>query len=312
MKKILFLFLIMASAASHAQVVNGGMETWRTYSSGTSTSLTAPVGWNAFDSILFYFVPASTPLQQTFQNDSAHSGSYAVKLMTRYQPTAISVISDELSNCALSGFGSTYATGGTPVSARIDTVTAWIKYEPRSGDSGMVQVEAVLAGAAVGGADSVIGSGLEYTPAGPTMFIVASPTYTKHAYKITYAAGVTAIPDHIQITFYSSFSTVQHDSTTMYVDDVSMHIGTTEVPLMQSTGINVYPNPAGNVVSIRTAQHTGTKAMVYYMAGQCVASQPLTGYMTGIDVSRLPTGVYTLTLVDAAGRKVYDTRIVKQ
>lgn len=319
MKKIFTLFALVICSAAFGQLVNGGMETWRTYTAGSSSTLTAPTGWNASDTIVFTYGPLICPtctfLPQTFKCDTAYSGSYAAKLMTRNMGGTV-ITEDEMTNCKIT-FNTTtmreVRSGGTPVTARVDSVTIWLKFVPHGGDSGVVNVQAVLAGAGAGGVDSVIGDANDVTiTGGGSNYITSTPNWTKHTYVFTYFTG-TVVPDHIQIDFHTSYTTLQHDSTTMYVDDVVLYPpGPTGVQLLGSSGVSCYPNPAGNTLHIQTANHQNTTAELYNMLGQRIATQPLHDYITEMNTSNLSTGIYYLHLLDANNEVVYSTKIEKQ
>ncbi len=316
MKKIFTLIATAFCSATFAQVTNGGMEVWRTYTAG-STSLTAPNSWNTGDSIVFAMGPILCPtctfVPQTFQNDTPHGGTYAAKLMSRDMGGSLGVAECEMTNTQISVNLTTFTethSGGTPVTAKVDTVTAWIKYLPKGADSGIVNITAVLAGMAAGGGDSVVGMGMDISSASGN-YVLSSPAYTKHTYVIEYTPG--AVPDHIQIDFHTGFTSVLTDSTTMYVDDVSVHtMGATSVQLMHSTGVVCYPNPAGNTLHIQSASHQNTVAELYNVLGQRIATQPLTDYITEMNISNLSVGVYYVQLLDAGNKVIYNTRVVKQ
>ena len=315
MKKIFTLIALAFCSTAFAQLSNGGMETWRTYSSGTSTTLTAPNSWNTGDSIIFAMGPLLCPtctfVPQTSRNDTPHSGTYAAKLMSRDMGGTLGVAECEMTNCQiavdLSSFTETHS-GGSPVSTRIDSVTVWLKYLPRGLDSGIVNVTAVLAGMGAGGTDSVVGSGIEMSTGN---YVLSAPTYTKHTYAMTYTPG--AVPDHIQIEFHTSYTLSVTDSTTMYVDDVTIYPhSSAAVQLMHSNGVVCYPNPARNTLHIQTANHQNTVAELYNMLGQRVATQPLADFVTEMNISSLSTGVYDLHLLSADNNVIYSTKVVKQ
>ena len=160
MKKTLTIIALALSATAFGQMENGGMETWRTYSAGTASSLTSPTGWNAGDSIVFAMGPilcaTCTFQQQTFKNDTPHSGTWAAKLMSRDMGGSLGVAEAQLANCQINVSLSTFTetlSGGAPTTSQVDSVTVWIKYVPQGGDSGKVNVTAVVMGASADGTE---------------------------------------------------------------------------------------------------------------------------------------------------------------
>jgi len=319
MKQIFTLIAIAFCSTAFAQINNGGMETWRTFTTGGSPTLTNPYNWNSTDSIVYTAGPAICPTctlsPLTFKSDTAHTGFYGAEIMTKFYGGTLGYAEGLLSNCQINFNTTTYAetlSGGSPTTARTDTVTAWIKYVPTGGDSGSVKVQAVLAGMAVGGADSVVGNGQDISITAVNNYILATPVYTMHTYVITYTT-TTVVPDHIQITFHTHIK-AEHDSSTMYIDDVSMNMPSrvNGVQLLHSSGTTCYPNPAGNTLHIETADHQNTTAELINILGQRVATQPLTDYITGVNITNLSPGTYYLRLLSANNNVIYTTKVVKQ
>ena len=322
MKSLFTIMAIAGCTTSFGQLVNGGLETWRTISSGTSTSLQAPVGWNTVDSNYFATLPGICPSctikPQTFKDASAHGGVYAAKLMSRNFGSSIGVVYDQLYNVTISVSG-THETisGGTPVTQRIDSVTAWLKFLPRGGDSGAVRIQAVIAGIGAGGTDSVVGNGEEgssYISAAWGNYFLSESAYTLHTYKINYTNS-TVVPDHIQIIISGNVrsTTTAHDSTTLYVDDINIYPSTTAaVTMTQNTqSTKCYPNPASTTLFIETSDYKNTTATVYNLSGQKVMTSVLRGNTTEMNIASLPSGLYLVRLLDN-GNTVYETKVIKE
>ena len=154
MKKIYFLLLaLMAGIISFAQTVpNAGMETWRTNSSGSGPTVPvyAPESWYGFDSLIIEdeenflplaylgYHPSHLYAQLYQENTIKNSGLSSAKIMTLRQDT-IGLVPGSLSNAKIginvtaliSGGTLTSATtfsGGTAVSLKITSVSAYVKY----------------------------------------------------------------------------------------------------------------------------------------------------------------------------------------
>ena len=59
------------------------------------------------------------------------------------------------------------------------------------------------------------------------------------------------------------------------------------------TGVNVYPNPATDVINVKGLD-VPTEALIVNIAGSIVSSSIISGSDATIDVSGLSTGVYFL------------------
>jgi hypothetical protein len=322
MKKLLLLLVAAACAySSFAQTISGAdMETWRTSSSGAGhpRSVTAPKGWYGDDSVII-------GLGQTFgnlilmTNDSAwqrnlfredtivHSGNHSAKVMTMAQDTILipGILTTAQTHVGIT-FTPPYITGitlsgGNPVSARPTSVSAWVQYyagKDSTGatgiDSGTLNVQAL---AHIGSRDSVIGVG--------TMTIAPTSTWTQITVSVSYTDTTYAI-DTMRIALSSSKVSTALDSSTLYVDDVTM----TSVPNPDHTGIGTVSSGGQVCVSVRPATRSifvtspvaeGLEINVYTADGRLVATRQLTGSDV-IDMSSLAPAAYFYAVTDRGGR----------
>jgi hypothetical protein len=77
-------------------------------------------------------------------------------------------------------------------------------------------------------------------------------------------------------------------------------------------GLNVYPNPASQVVNVEvSAENTaGLRVAIYNMMGQQLAIVPVTNDKAQIDVAALPAGCYLVDCI-SGGVKVASARFIK-
>ena len=313
MKKIyLILSLLVVTLSAQAQILNAGLETWRTYSSGSSTpkNLKVPTSWYAVDSLIIadgeafgsiLMIPDSVWRQQVFKDSgaNAHGGTYAAKLVTKDQDT-LGIFPGILSNAeahisvSLSGVGPITYTGGTAVTLRPTMVSAWVKYSPAAPtDSGSLYVEAYGTVGTV--TDSLIGVG--YVKIG------ATASYTQISASVYYATGSAYSADLLRIYVASSADTAHAaDNSTLWVDDINM------VGIPQSVGninstdnsVIVYPNPATGILHFNGVANTAMTCNLTAVSGQVIATQSFAG--TGaMDVTALATGLYFYTITDNTG-----------
>lgn len=318
MKKIYLIFclLITGTGAFAQAIANAGMESWRTSTSGTSPSFTihAPTMWYGFDSLIIAdgesfaaLIGAGTNWHaQLFQEGTiVHGGSSSAKLITLKQDT-LGYFAGTLSNAAIAvnvatliGGGSfasaTTFSGGTPITQRVASVSAWVQYHAGVGglDSGELVVTVYQT---ISGYDSAVGSATLLIP--PT-----GSSWTQVTANVNYVDSVDGA-DTIRMQFASSTNTNPRDSSTLYVDDVSMiyaPLGVKNVNVIND--VKVYPNPASGILYIDGVDNAGADFRLFAMNGQQVLAQTLTG-KDRLDVSYLPDGLYFYTISDTGGNTV--------
>lgn len=317
MRKIYFFLLALAlPCLSFGQtIVNGDMELWRTSTAGAHgpVSVEAPNNWNTSDTLVIAL--GQNPLvalalgtsdadwrRQIFKETTiVHGGAASAKIMTRLEDTfhvpgvltnAIPSVSISFSPPGITGIG---IKGGSPVSVKPTSVSVWVQYYPGpSGvDSGTMTVQSL---GHIAGKDSVIGTG--FVTIGP------SSSWVQITAPITYTIDTTAV-DTFRVTFTSSKATTPRDSSTLYVDDMTM----TSTANPDHTGVNnitaggrvkVYPNPTSGILYIDALQTSGLNCKVYSMNGQLLASKDISG-KDAMDISYLPDGLYFYGVYDANG-----------
>ena len=326
MKRIYLLFCALtATLASFAQTVPGGdMETWRNNivtNGTTSVPVAAPVDWYGSDSLFLglgltlggtlLMTPDSVWHAQLFEeNDTVHSGSHSAKLITTYQDTVL--FAGTLSNAQAvvhisfspPGISGITFFGGTPVTDRPTTVSAWIKYYPGKDSAthlfGGVDT-AVLSVVAISRVGGTIGRGL--------ILIGKDSSWTQVTANVVYTDTFNTT-DTLRITFSSSGGATQNlDSSILYVDDVTM----TSIPQVSHEGVKsintadnvvkVYPNPTAGTIYLDGPQNAGLICTLLSVNGQVVLTKALAG-TDALDVSDLPGGTYFYNITDSAGKTV--------
>jgi hypothetical protein len=323
MKKLYtsFAALMLTGAAFGQTLDNAGMETWRTGSTGTSpiVSIQAPTQWYGFDSMVVALGQSFGAIigagsdwhPQLFQeNTLKKSGSSSAKIMTVKQDT-LGYFSGLLSNAAVNvdvaaltlggdPMSAVSFEGGTPVTLRITSVSAWVAYfagkDEVTGmmggaDEGLLTVQAI---ALIGGVDSVIGTGsANISPSSAFTQITADVTYTTTGYDI----------NKVRILFASSGgSGSQLDSSTLYVDDVTM-VGIPQSVAYTNAAndlVKIYPVPAGNAIYFNGPASQPLQCVISSVSSQSVATLPITGNAS-LDVSSLPVGLYLYTITHTDG-----------
>lgn len=273
----------------HAQqVFNGGMEDWHHYTIN-SVAMEAPDGWNGLDSLVGTW-PYGT-VQHVFQSTDAHSGNYAAMMVSLPHDTTIGVIAGCIINGEVNHDTSVLAVyvGGTPVTSRIYSVSAWVKYQPAGNDQMSFSAAAVIAGAGAGGLDSLVGLGILY----PTQL----DTYTKVTVPIFYVDNYV-VPTHIQISFCSSTITI--NGSTLWVDDVTLDNSTNSVSATPSgtDAITLSPNPVSDVLVVRAKDLRTRTWKAYDSNGRIIATASFSGTVS-INLSDKAPGIYCYRIFDA-------------
>jgi len=327
MKKLYFLFCsLLAGITAMAQTIpNGGMETWRTSTSGAISPQTvyAPYAWYGEDSLIIAYgqefgtgilmMPPNSWHPQLFEeNTIVHSGAHSAKLITvedsllGASPAVLTnaIIGITIDIASMTINPPTYS-GGTPVSSfQVDTVSAWVEYIPgfdsgthvHGTDTGTLTVQAI---SIIDGIDSVIGTGFVSIP--PTA------TFTQIFAPVIYTLPLDSVA-LVRIFFTSGDggTSPSLDSSILYVDDVNM----TGTPYVNPAGvknvtnnniIKVYPNPANGTLYITGTGNSGLVCKLYAVNGQLAATKTLTGN-DAMDISYLPEGMYFYTITDNNGK----------
>jgi len=333
MKKVYALLCaILGAGTSFAQTIdNAGFETWRHGNVGTSpmpvVAIHAPNSWYGFDSVAIVGLETYLPMflgvdptvlnAQVFQETTiVHGGTAAAKLVSAKQDTlgfvggALSNAQPSLDPVALATGDLSNAiiyTGGTSTNLRITDATAWIEYFPGKdsitglfggNDSGTFVIQAY---ADVGGSEVMVGSG--------TLNVGPLSAYTSKTVTVDYTDLVNPV-NLVRIFFGSGnvFNTL--DSSTMYVDDVSM-TGVPQVGVNDLNGknaIKAYPNPAANTFYVAGVHGNGLTCALMSVTGQVVANKAITSN-GGVDISSIPAGIYTYVISDEHGAKLLTGKV---
>ena len=119
---------------------------------------------------------------------------------------------------------------------------------------------------------------------------------------IKYTGPGTA--DTVRLIFFGGrFGNSSLQGNATFLDDVSFYYPTTGlVSLDGSPVIEIYPNPASNLLTVKTGQYkTGNELRLFDAEGRNVKSVPVENYSTAVDISGLSTGEYLFRLSDKTG-----------
>ncbi len=333
MKKLYSLFLAIAlPVIAFAQIPTNDMESWRSNSAGLGapTTVEAPYKWYGSDSTIISLGQTLGSLagaddtdwrRQIFKESATpfvHGGAYSAKVMTRKEWTfnIPGVLTNAVPSVGFSVWPTPTVTaislkGGTPISAKPTTVTAWVQYYPGKDamgnpgiDSGSFSVQVL---GQVAGKDSVIGSG----------FVIIPPASSW----VQVTATVNYLPIHANVpvdTFRIALSSGKGqsglDSSTLYADDLAMttipNPDNSSVPGVSANDVvRVYPNPASGSIFIDVLQGIDMTCKLINVSGQVVAVKALKG-AEQIDIAHLPGGVYFYAIEDSNGNTLQREKLI--
>jgi|GEM_PF-760842 len=307
MKKILTLLSVatLSIFQADAQFSNAGLETWQNYNAGfPSATLERPADWYGIDSIIYTYAVllGSTPQQTLYKDNSAHTGSFAVKLVSKdlggfVAPGILANANPQFDFTTFDPNDPTASlayTGGTSVSQRYYTLSAWIKYIPAGNDYAAINVNAVLSGAGAGGTDSVVGEG--------EWFINTTANYTQVDVPITYN-DPNVVPDKIVLSFSSSDlsganSTTPQDGSTLYVDDIALStIASVKDVYNQENLCEIFPNPVKDFLQIVPKTENALTVKIYNSFGAMMSQKDFKGKIE-LSVKQLAEGNYFYKVFD--------------
>ncbi len=315
MKKIYFLLIaLIAGGCTFAQTLpNAGMETWRTGTSGGTTpiNIQAPSQWYGLDSTVIALLQEFGPLighaspnvsAQIFEESTIiHGGAHSAKVMTKYEDTlhyfagllsnsVVNINVTALMGGASAGSAVTFS-GGTPVVGRVASVSAWVQYTPGKDSTGSVGLDSgsltVNVFSTIHGVDSMVGTGI--------VNIGPSTSFHQVTANVVYTDSLDGA-DTVRILVASSGQSDVSDSSTLYVDDVTMtYVPGLGVKNVVANDVKVYPNPASETLYIDAKGNEGAGFTLFSVNGQVVANKVLSAN-DAVDVSALPEGLYFYTI----------------
>ncbi len=203
-KKLLApVFALLITAATFAQIPNAGFENWQSVG---FPSYLQPTTWGTLNS--------STSIIGVYTAERAdaansHSGSYAMKLSTKYISFASQTAPGITVSSATINTTTQAIDGGFIYTQRPTHLSGWIKGTPAANDSSQIELSFWKW---IGGVKTEIGTA-KYVNS------VTRSSYVRFLTPITYTSGVN--PDSALITMSSSNTSAPVDGSVFYVDDLA-------------------------------------------------------------------------------------------
>lgn len=289
MKKILLLCLATLSVCySNAQNFNQGFENANTLNNGPDKwgpggDLVLPTDsnciWTGADSMAFW-------------SWDAHSGdrSYEIRVATY----CMNGYSGQLKTRMFPV--DTFAEQRVPFTGRPDAFTFYYKFTTWGGDILNASVRLEMADGYTVGHGGVT---LDQSATGWTMAIMPMQ-YTD-----------TIMPELITMHFILQNDTNLHYGTRFTVDDINMISPSSVDPLENGATLACYPVPAKDVLHLSLSKPTiqSVDVVVVDALGKIVVKKEPVDLNSGLDISDLPSGVYSLKLSTATD--IFTARFIK-
>jgi len=281
MKKFTLVLFLLAGHFAHAQVPNGGFETW--------TDTITPANWATSNDPLSGLGVAPNVMQEM---TSPGAGSSSIKLVT----TAFNVGVPVSAAGAISSGTIEYANftlefaGGFPFTERPGQLTGVYKYTPVGTDSCAIWVLLTRWN----------GTSRDTVAYGSMWNNQAVGSWTDFGVTLNYMS--TEDPDTALIVALSTKRIVVVGGvggSTLWLDDMAFEFGASVEGINKVKSINAYPNPANDRLVIEAAADEYTEARVFDMTGRLVNTLAIEN--NGVNVSTLTNGNYVLEVTGRNG-----------
>jgi hypothetical protein len=295
-KKLFSSLLIAGTLISNAQQVqNPGLETW--------TSNNVPANWGSYGQMIAAL--SGTNPNTEIQTTSMHSGSFAALLQNQFVAIAGSNIPGGINT------GTVVLSGGKPsygFQAYSSSPTAydfWYKFNAISGDTAGTDITITHWNTSTNKRDTLA--------TGASYIIGVASVYTHMTVPINWIVfGVT--PDSIQLQFTSSLAG-NHGSLQppvggqLYLDDINLSGNASGVQKLMADGsFATYPNPAANILTIKSTTDKAKHAFVYDASGRLVSAYTLNDKSATIDLSQYENGLYVYVITDEHNTMLYSSK----
>ena len=273
-------FVAFTFTQSLAQIPDGGFENW---SSGTCDE---PTGWST--------VNGSTSILGlcTAQEETAnpYSGTSALKIQTGELGFPVFQTVPGLVSNGTINIQSQSVTGGVPFTERPAAFKGWYRAQPENGDS--YSMIAVLINENTG--DSVGVAIFEGT--------ATVTNWTQFIEPVQYLNQQT--PTVLQITMFASDPLDPQDGSTVYFDELDYESITVDIEERDLANINVYPNPATDMVFFNIGNVENAVVEVYNMLGLKVLESTVSEMNNQLNVSTLSAGTYVWEMSSNTGQQL--------
>ena len=285
-----FSFLLLATLITERtwaqEIPNAGFESWV-----QQGPFETPEGWDCG--------PTGTKSQP------GHFSSFALLMQSGIFTNPMTGNSDTLAGGGNTGIGGPPGSphsDGFAFSSRPDSLISWYKYTAAGQDSFRLQVQLTKWSPGIGSRELIAFSEIKASSAAD---------WTRMALSILYLS--TENPDTASIRFQSSLSDPQHPhlGSSLTVDDLSFVYNPLSVKKASGYefGLSIIPNPVSDLLRIPVDYPVLIR--IFDAKGRVVI---ISDYEPGsaLQVTELPSGLYSIHLFQKTGEMVYLARFIKQ
>lgn len=316
-KNLLLTFLLVVTIAlnsnAQTQLPNAGFENWDSIS-GVAEN---PVSWSSFNNFYNLGVPV-----MSFKTTDAHSGTYALRLITDTVTMGPPFGNNTLDTMAGFVFPGAvdFDNPGIPYADRPVLMQAWVKGNIAATSSAYIMITLSKWNTSTEGRDIV----------GQATYTLSDTisNYTQISEAINYS--LPSIPDTIDVKIMAGDvgpGGYSMPGNEFFIDDISFTfpVGISEKG-KDKNSVAIFPNPASDKITISSAEKINT-IDIYNVLGEkiyqssaishwALVNQPMPNASMTIDLSSQPKGIYFVKLVlkdeEGRGEKNYTKKIVIQ
>lgn len=277
-------------AAAQDPTPNAGFEEWTEVD--FFVDFFTPNSWDNLDSVTAIF--STLTCQRT---TDAHSGSYAVKLVTY----ALAAVNDTVNGIITTGnliitppYG---IEGGIPYSERPDSIACWLKYQPVGGDSTMIQFTLLA-----GNNDTV---GMALLKVGANI-----SSYTRFSAPVKYYSAATPSLSRWMVSSSNGYKAIP--GSALYIDDLSLLFATGVDDVQPASGIEITNSLVTNQLLLHNPNHVNGQLRLYDAMGALHATYPVTHASEQFQLPTAMNGLYYCVVVDKNGAVLMHRKIVVQ
>jgi len=250
----------------NVQLYNGGSATTNipdpSLESWATQQLETPDDWFTTDEML-----VGAGLENANKTVDANTGSFAIEMTTVQDPVSGDTISSMVSMGQINPFGGPSPFMPVPYNANPTTFSGSYKYAPVNSDNGFIQITFLMSGFPIGS---------------HTENFTSNSSYTAFSSPLT----IIGIPDSIVFMAYSG----SNPGSVLKLDDLSFSGGNVGIEEFEKFAVSVYPNPATDVVMIKS-EGIYTYEIVN-LSGSVVRSAKNVSGAKEINISDLNSGAY--------------------
>ncbi|MEO6168577.1 MAG: hypothetical protein ABIO46_01285 [Chitinophagales bacterium] len=290
----LLLFTLLCNphfANAQNPTPNAGFEDWTAVNFFGNFFI--PNNWDNLDS-----ATAIIGILTCQRSTEAHSGTYAVKLVT-YE---VNIFGTDTANGIITTGNLIIVPpygieGGIVYHERPDSIACWIKYTPAGGDSTQIQFDLFS------GSGDTIGTAL--LKIGKTV-----SNYTRFTAPVLYYSSAT--PELSRWMFSSSNGYDAVPGSVLYIDDISLLFTTGIQEVQNESGIQLINTLVSDQLLLSNPKHHAGKLKVYNSLGMLQSIFPVKEASEQFPLGHLSNGIYYCAVVSEDGTVLLREKIVVQ